>query len=275
MRIRYTRFAPFARSTLLFLLCGTALAQENAGQTSPSTGDKPVLPSGTIALAVGDAKVSCYLAHPKGEGPWPGLILVHEWWGLNDWVKGQADRFAREGYCALAVDLYRGERATDAEMAHQLMRGLADERAMADLKAAFDHLSKQDFTKGKPIGVIGWCMGGGFALKLAVEEPRLACTVVCYGRPVLDVEQLKKIKGPLLGIWGAEDRGIDVESFKKALEKAGTRADHHVYPGAGHAFLNETNERGYHKEQAEKAWKEIDAFLARELKKAQPAAGAG
>jgi len=219
----------------------------------------------TVAIGAGDAKFSCYLARPAGDKPAPGILLIHEWWGLNDWVKKQADRFAEQGYVALAPDLYHGEVAKDADHAHELMRGLADERALADMKTTFDYLAKQAFTKDKPIGVIGWCMGGGFALRLAIAEPRVACTVVCYGKPVTDVAELKKIKGPLLGIWGATDRGIEVEPFKKALDEACVKNTHHIYPGAGHAFLNETNQRGYNKEQAGKAWKEIDGFLDQAL----------
>lgn len=221
--------------------------------------------SQTVTVSSDAGKAACYLARPADGKPAPGLMLVHEWWGLNDWVKRQADRFAARGYVALAVDLYRGEVASDAEHAHELMRGLTDERALADMRAAFAYLAGQKFTQGGRIGAIGWCMGGGFALKLAIAEPRLACTVVCYGRPVTDVDQLRRIKGPLLGIWGETDRGIDVPPFKKALSAVAVRAEHHVYPGAGHAFLNETNRRGYNRVEAEKAWKEIDQFLARNL----------
>ena len=220
-----------------------------------------------LSLTQGEAKVACFLARPAGDQPAPGLLLIHEWWGLNDWVKGQAKRFAEQGYVALAVDLYRGETATDAEHAHELMRGLTDERALADMKLAFGFLSGHRATRGQRVGVMGWCMGGGFALKLAIAEPSVACTVMCYGRPVTDIEQLRRIKGPLLGVWGGNDRGIEVEPFRKALEEAKVRATHHVYPGAGHAFLNETNQRGYNPEQASKATKEIDRFLAQNLRK--------
>src|SRR5207253_4769482 len=135
-----------------------------------------------------------FVARPAGDTPRPGLILVHEYWGLNDWVKQQAMRFAEMGYVAVAPDLYRGEVAKDAEHAHELMRGLTDERALADLKAAFDWTASRSFSAAQPreaqgvrsrgtapvpLGVIGWCMGGGYALKLAIAEPKVACTVVC------------------------------------------------------------------------------------------------
>ncbi len=220
-----------------------------------------------VTIGAREAKFSCYLARPEGDMPAPALLLIHEWWGLNDWVKQQADRYAEQGYVVLAVDLYRGEVATDAEHAHELMRGLSDERALADMRAGFSYLADHNATRGKRVGVMGWCMGGGYALRLAIAEPKVACTVVCYGKPVTDVAQLRNIKGPLLGIWGVRDRGIEVEPFKKALEEAGVHSSHHIYPGAGHAFLNVNNKHGYNKEQAEKAWREIDGFLAAQLKK--------
>jgi carboxymethylenebutenolidase len=221
----------------------------------------------TVTVTNGDAKLSCYLARQDSPVPLPGLLLIHEWWGLNDWVKQQADRYAQKGYVVLAVDLYRGEVAADRDHAHELMRGLSDDRAMADLRAGFDYLAKLEATKGQPIGVMGWCMGGGFALKLAIVEPKVAATVVCYGRPVTDVAELRKIKGPVLGIWGETDRGIEVEPFKKALAEAGVKATHHIYPGAGHAFLNENNKKGYNAEQAKKGWAEIDRFLSMNLRR--------
>jgi carboxymethylenebutenolidase len=255
-------------TTALAFLSPLAQAQNkkpkgpHKGSASPATIEKE-----TVTIPQGDAKLSCYLARPMSKAMAPGLLLIHEWWGLNDWVKAQADRYAEQGYVVLAVDLYRGEVAKDPGHAHELMRGLSDERALADMRAAFNYLADQPATKGQPIGVMGWCMGGGFALRLAIAEPNVAATVVCYGKPVTDVAQLKGIKGPLLGIWGAKDRGIEVEPFKKALEQAGVHASHHIYPGAAHAFLNETNKQGYNKEQAKKAWKEIDGFLDTELKK--------
>lgn len=237
-----------------------------AAQDKPRA-SQPAVQTQTVQLVRGDSKFACYLARPAGDAPAPGILIIHEWWGLNDWIKQQAERFAQQGYVALAVDLYHGEIAKDAEHAHELMRGLSDERAVADLKFAFEFLAGHKYARGKPVGVIGWCMGGGYALKLAIAEPRVACTVVCYGKPVTEPAQLRKIKGPLLGIWGATDRGIDVDEFKKALKEAGAKDTHKVYSKSGHAFMNPNNQRGYNAEQAEKAWKEIDAFLKRELQK--------
>ncbi|HWL92584.1 MAG TPA: dienelactone hydrolase family protein [Phycisphaerae bacterium] len=238
------------------------------GQGSPAS--QPAgyqITTETIEIPRGDVKVKAYFARPVTQTPVPGLILVHEWYGLNDWVKQQADRFARNGFAAIAVDLYRGEVASDSDHAHELMRGLPEDRAIADMKAAFAHLAMQEAVRGEKIGAIGWCMGGSYSLQLAIEEPKLDAAVICYGRPVNDPERLKLIKCPLLGIWGETDRGIEVEPFRKALKEAKIDAEHHVYPGAGHAFLNENNKRGFDAKQAGRAWKEIDAFLEKTLRR--------
>ncbi len=260
--------APTIASTFEASGASMVVTSQDAAQSVEASRDKPRIKTSTVTLTVGDSSFKAYLAQPEGDGPFPGVLLIHEWWGLNDWVRQQADRFAEKGYAALAPDLYHGEAAQDAEHAHELSRGLSEERAIGDLKFAFEFLSGHKLTRGKKTGVIGWCMGGGYALKLGIEEPRVAATVVCYGRPVLDEQRLRRIKGPLLGIWGATDRGIDVEAFKKALEAADKKdVEHHVFPDAGHAFMNENNQRGYNAQAAKQAWKEIDAFFAKHLGK--------
>jgi carboxymethylenebutenolidase len=118
----------------------------------------------TVSYPSGDETVGGYLVLPKGTGPHPALVVIQEWWGLNDWVKEQADKFAAEGYLALAVDLYRGKVATSADEAHELMRAMPQDRAVRDLKAAFAYLaSRKDVNKNR-IGSVGWCMGGGLSL---------------------------------------------------------------------------------------------------------------
>src|SRR6266542_5321063 len=111
---------------------------------------------------------------PEGKGPFPAIIVIHEWWGLNDWVKEQASKLADQGYLALAVDFYRGKVATTPEEAHEIMRGVPEDRAKRDLEAAFQFLASQPNVKKDRIGAIGWCMGGGYSLDLALEEPKLA-----------------------------------------------------------------------------------------------------
>ena len=210
-----------------------------------------------------------YLALPESHGNHPALIVIQEWWGLNDWVKEQADRFAAKGYVALAPDLYRGQVASDPSAAHELMRGMPHDRAMADLQNAFKYLATRKDVDASRIGVIGWCMGGGYALDLALAEPKLAAAVINYGMLRADPAAVKPLGAPLLGNFGEKDQGIppqSVEAFEKALKAAGKSSDIKVYPVAGHAFMNPNNTQGYVKAAAEDAWKRIDAFLAKALK---------
>jgi len=213
---------------------------------------------------------TAYVAEPASGGKHPGLIVIQEWWGLNEWIRNQADRYAKEGYVVVAPDLYRGKIATTAEDAHELMRGLPQDRAMADLKAAFDFLASRKNVDPKRIGVIGWCMGGGFALDLTLAEPKIAATVINYGHLMADPATVAKIHSPLLGNFGAEDKGIppsDVRAFESALKKDNKSADIKIYQGAGHAFMNPNNKGGYVKTAAEDAQARIDKFLRRSLKR--------
>ncbi len=224
----------------------------------------------TVSYKSGDETVSAMLYKPAGKGPFPALIVIHEWWGLNDWVKEQAAKLADEGYVALAIDLYRGKVADSPEMAHELMRGVPEDRATRDLKAAYEYLAAQADVKKDRIGSIGWCMGGGYSLDVALAEPHLAATVINYGHLATDPEELKKIQAPILGLFGGQDRGItpdDVKKFQQAMEKLGKKIDVKIYPDAGHAFENPNNKQGYRAEDAADAWKRTVAFLGSSLKR--------
>jgi carboxymethylenebutenolidase len=223
----------------------------------------------TVSFKSGDETATGYLAVPDSPGRHPALVVIQEWWGLNDWVKEQARKFAEEGYVALAPDLYRGKVATDPAMAHELSRGMPQDRAVRDLKGAFDFLaSRSDVNKDK-IGSVGWCMGGGLSLQLAVHEPRLAACVVNYGAMPTDAEDIQKIQAPILGNFGADDRGISpdsVQAFEKAMKAAGKSIDAKIYEGAGHAFENPNNKAGYRAEAAADAWKRMVEFFNGKLK---------
>jgi len=244
------------RRMLLLALLVLAVAPAMLAGTTVSYPSKP-------GNAIG------YLALPAGGGKHPAIILIHEWWGLNDWVKEQADRFAGQGYVALAVDLYRGKATADAGEAHELMRGMPEDRANADLVAAFDYLAKRKDVNAKRIGSIGWCMGGGYSLSLATHEPKLAACVINYGRLVTDPKTIARIHAPILGNFGGKDRGIppaDVEAFRQAMLAAHKSVDIKIYPNSGHAFMNPNNKEGYVADDAADAWKRIDPFFASKLR---------
>jgi carboxymethylenebutenolidase len=209
-----------------------------------------------------------WLGLPSSPGKHPALLLIPEWWGLTDWIKQDVARFAGKGYVALAVDLYRGKVASDPGEAHELMRGLTDERATGDMKAGFDWLAARPDVDPQRIGIIGWCMGGGYALSFTVAEPRLKAAVVNYGKLVTDPAKIDTIHAALLGNFAGLDRGIDpkdVQAFADALKKHQKDADIKVYEGARHAFMNPNSKDGYNEAAAQDAWARIDAWFATKL----------
>jgi len=217
-----------------------------------------------------DETVQGILYTPAGKGPFPALIVIHEWWGLNDWVKDQASKLSDEGYETLAIDLYRGKVAKTPDEAHEIMRGVPEDRAKRDLHASFEFLAAQSNVKKDRIGSIGWCMGGGYSLDVALQEPTLAADVINYGHLATDPDALKKINAPILGLFGALDRGItpdDVKKFGATMDQLGKKIDVTIYPDAGHAFENPNNQDGYRAADAADAWKRTVAFLASTLKK--------
>jgi carboxymethylenebutenolidase len=223
----------------------------------------------TVQFTNGTEMVGGFLAAPAKAGRYPGLVVVHEWWGLTDWVKDEAQKFAEQGYVALAVDLYRGKVATDPDEAHELMRGLPQDRAVSDLQGAFSYLTTRNEVDRTRIGTVGWCMGGGLALQLAIHQPRLAACVVNYGALPTDPNDLQQIFAPVLGNFGGLDRGItpaDVQDFEKTMKGLNRRVDLKSYPDAGHAFENPTNKTGYRPQDADDAWARTTAFLNKYLK---------
>jgi carboxymethylenebutenolidase len=224
----------------------------------------------SVSYKSGDETVLAVLYTPAGKGPFPAVIVIHEWWGLNPWVKEQAGKLSDEGYVTLAIDLYRGKVATTPDEAHEIMRGVPEDRAKRDLHAAFEFLAAQGNVKKDRIGAIGWCMGGGYSLDVALQEPTLAADVINYGHLATDADALKKINAPILGSFGGQDRGItpgDVHKFEAALKQLGKKVDIKIYDDAGHAFENSNNKDGYRAADAADAWQRTVAFLSATLKK--------
>ncbi len=224
----------------------------------------------SVSYKSGDETVQGMLYTPAGKGPFPALIVIHEWWGLNDWVKDQASKLADQGYESLAIDLYRGKVATTPDMAHEIMRGVPEDRAKRDLHAAMEFLKSQPNVRKDRIGSIGWCMGGGYALDVALQEPDLAATVINYGRLATDKDALGRIHASILGLFGGQDQGIpaaDVRKFGQVLDELGKKIDIKIYDDAGHAFENPNNKTGYRADDAADAWQRTVEFLAAALKK--------
>jgi carboxymethylenebutenolidase len=219
-------------------------------------------------VPVGDGKAYLSLP-PGGHAPFPAVVVVHEWWGLNDHIKHWADRLAADGYAALAVDLYGGKTATNRDDALKLMQAAGADvpKAVATMRAAFDFLGTDKRVAATKRGVLGWCFGGGMSLQLALAEPKLDACVVYYGTLVTDSKQLAAIPCPLLGIFGNKDTGItpaSVDAFEKAMKEAGRECAIHRYD-ANHAFANPSG-ANYDQANATKAWAETRAYLAQRLK---------
>ncbi|MFQ3592083.1 MAG: dienelactone hydrolase family protein [Gemmataceae bacterium] len=226
----------------------------------------------TVKFKSGSEDVVGFLAQPEGEGPFPAIVVIQEWWGLNDWIKIQARRLAAQGYVALAPDLYRGKVTEDMKVASQLLKGLPPERALRDLKAATDYLANHKAVNKDKLAVIGWCMGGGYALELSVAEPRLRACIICYGRVTADEAKLKPLQATVLGVFGKEDKGIpikNVRAFGEALKKLDKKVEALGEYEAGHGFMRESNgskpNPEYREAEAKKAWAAIESFLKKEL----------
>jgi len=241
------------------------MSSEHAGD-SPSPG----FAAEVAAAAEDDAAVeTSRVTRPAGVEGAPGVIVIQEWWGLNDNIETMARMFAHQGYAALAVDLYGGQSADSAQRARELMSAVDETAAKDNLRQAYGYLKDE---LGAPrIGVIGWCFGGGWSLQTALLLPgELDAAVIYYGRLETDESVLAKLDTPILGIFGAEDQGIPVATvrqFEAALKKLGKPASIHVYEGANHAFANPSGER-YQPQAARDAWQKTTAFFAEHLKPA-------
>lgn len=207
------------------------------------------------------------LARPQSGAPSAGLIVIHEWWGLNDNIRAMTRRLAGEGYLALAVDVYGGRAADDPAGARALMeQATADEAGVhANLAAAARLLASRGVRR---IGVIGWCFGGGWALKTALAMPdRIDAAVMYYGAPITDRTTLQRLDAPLLGVFGGADAHIPldrVREMESTLRALGKTVEIHVYEGADHAFANPSG-RAYQAEPAEDAWRRTTEWLALHL----------
>src|SRR5262245_30718758 len=227
-----------------------------------------------VSYPSGKDAVRASLVRPPGEGPFPAVVVVHGDFGLTDWVQQQARRLAEKGYVALAVDLYRGDKVTDAMDAHIMERGLPEDRVLADLKAAVDYLTSRADVRADAVGILGWDVGGGFALDAARRDLRLKAVVVCYGRLTTDPALLEPLRASVLGVFAGRDEGIPAETreqFRAAMAKAGKRlAGLHVYPDRRHGFMDPSGAPPpdpADEDATADAWAKIEHYLSTELER--------
>jgi len=251
---------------------GEAMSREHAGDSptaNASVVDADLVTEEVVYATVDGEVVTGYLARPDTAGSMPGVIVIHEWWGLNDNIRTMTERLAAEGYVALAVDLYGGDVAETPDQARTFMSRAMDrqEAQTSNLTQAYEYLTLRHDADN--VGSIGWCFGGAWSLRTALALPdALDAAVIYYGQLVTDPDQLATLDMPVLGIFGAEDSSIPlnvVRDFGDTLDSLGTDVTIEIYDGAGHAFANPSGER-YMPEAAEDAWQTTRAFLDRTLR---------
>ena len=274
-------------SAILFLglLSGLAQAQDSLEQRTAKehANDSPVAsPAATaepvqrvngrpvIYTSQGGEEIEGWLAWPAGAPAdgLPALIVIHEWWGLNDNIRAASERLAAEGYVTLAVDLYHGKSGATPKEAMSLMFALNDEMDSGrdNLEAAYDYLNT--VVNADRIGVIGWCLGGKWSLQAALRLPeKIDATVIYYGGVTDDKAELDTLQMPILGLFAGIDPVVPpdtVVAFRDALNELGKDAEVHIYPEAKHAFANPSG-MAYDAVAAEDAWGRTKVFLAEHL----------
>ncbi len=224
-----------------------------------------------VRFAANGGQADGYLAVPSS-GRGPGVIVIQEWWGLNDQIKGVADMFAREGFTALAPDFYAGKSASigEPDEAGKLMMALERDAAAKVSRGAATYLRAQKVVSSKKVGAIGFCLGGGLAMLTAAVAPDdIGAVVNCYGVGPQQPTDVSGIRAPVLGIFGGKDHMANAEAIAKLerdLEAAGATFEKHVYPEADHAFLNEQRKDVYREADARDAWGKIIPFLRSHLR---------
>jgi carboxymethylenebutenolidase len=262
---------------------GSEMPRNNATSTEPAPVTPDATPANNTSIELEGltresvqyySNATGYLVYPENStGTLPAVVMVHEWWGLNQNIKNMAETLASEGYVVLAADMYGGEVATESSRAGQLAGSVRNnpQEAMANLNSAVAHLSSLSNVDSSRIATLGWCFGGGQTMQHALNTQQpLAATVIYYGTLVTDPQEVSKISWPVLGVFGAEDQSIPVatvDQFKATLDANNITNEVYVYDGVGHAFANPSGDN-YAPEETEDAWNKTLSFLERHVKAA-------
>lgn len=256
----------FTSAQLLLAACGSLPASSPPPpvvEDTPSTvtpADRAAAEEGLITEQVqypGDEHGSLmgYLARPDQDTPSPAVVVIQEWWGLNENIKDITRRFAREGFVSLAPDLYNGVVTTEPDEARKLVLELDMQVAVREIGQAISFLLQQPYTAGNKVGIVGFCMGGRLVLQTVRSNDQIGAAVALYGTP-LTPEEAAEVKSPVLGLYGAADNGIpvaDIRAMENAFEEQQIIHEIHIYDGSGHAFFNDTRD-SYNPDAAADAW---------------------
>ncbi len=248
-----------ALGTLLHFPANVALAEDSVEVVTDD-----------VVYSDAGGKVVGYFARPKIEGKLPAVVLIHEWWGLNDDIKNKTRKFAELGYVALAVDLYHGQSTTDRETAGRLagsVRGKMDV-AQQNLKDAVATLKKSPHVDSNRLATIGWCFGGGWSYEMAKNDLGIKASVIYYGR-FNPADDLQKMRTQIVGHFAEEDRGIRIDTVKEFQAKLKTlNGDHeiYIYPNTTHGFASREGQNpNFKKREADLAWKRTLEFLEKHV----------
>src|SRR5262245_49188972 len=212
-------------------------------------------------------KAQGYLSLPAS-GKGPGVIVIQEWWGLVPHIKDVCDRFAAEGFVALAPDMYHGESTKSPDEAGKLMMALRIDEAEKDLRGAINFLLSHDATVGDKVGTIGFCMGGALSLYAASKNPQVGACVIFYGIHPNVKPDLANLQAPVLGLYAERDSFVTpaiVNDLGDELKKHGKTAEMHIYPDVDHAFFNDTRPEVYNQAAAQDAWRRVLDFFSKNL----------
>ncbi|MCX6049461.1 MAG: dienelactone hydrolase family protein [Chloroflexi bacterium] len=263
-----------AATTATGTITGTTATTSTATLTTTSTAtttittDESGLTTGMVEYpGIDNQTLMGYQARPADDQPHPTIIVIQEWWGLNENIKDIARRFAKEGFVALAPDLYHGKVATEPNEAQKLVMELDMNAAVQEIQQAVAYLGQQDYVAPKKLGIVGFCMGGRLALMTGRVEQNLGAVVAFYGSP-LTAQEAAELKAPVLGLYGDKDQSNPVDKVKAmqaALDKAGIQNEFQIYAGAPHAFFNDT-QPSYNVAAATDAWPRTLAWFRDHLK---------
>ncbi len=226
-----------------------------------------ILAHETVEFTANGGTASGYLAKPVEGGPYPAVVVIQEWWGLNPNICDIANRIAAEGYVALAPDLFHGAVTAEPDEAQKLMMTLQEPNALVDMSGAVAALQARDDVRSDRIGVTGFCLGGGMSLLLAMNNPAVTAAAPFYGVPGAGMGDAGNIQGAVMGFFAGRDEWINaevVEGIQSALDGAGVRNEIHMYADSDHGFFNDTSDI-HDPEAAADAWDKLKAFFAAEL----------
>lgn len=240
---------------------------EGVGSPATSMTTEEGLTAGMVEYPGPDGTpLTGYMARPAGDAPLPAVVVIQEWWGLNEHIKDVARRLANEGYVVVAPDLYKGQVATEPDEARKLVMELDMAAAVQEILSAMSWLAGRPDVASQKVGVVGFCMGGALSLRAALAGGNTGAAVAFYGQP-LTPEEAQGVQAPVLGLYGAADSGIPVAgvtAMQEALTAAGVENDFTIYPGAQHAFFNDTRQ-SYNAEAAADAWPKMLAWFEAHL----------